>query len=317
VPFVVSVGPEGLEPSPRRLRAGDAAANTSVPCCSIGAGELNPDLTPYKVVALTTELRASSGAGGIRTHTVGLKVRVLPLHHDPNVGVAYPFAAPNDRHCVSPVGSKFEVSGSPGNRTQRNSVISRVWATSPRLPCKSGASESNGNPPAPKAGVLPSAPPPELSVRTVGLEPTISWPPAKRDTTLRHVLITQHPVRESNPHLRIESPLSLPLDQRGVLCAHRVRKVGREALESSSAVLQTAAIPSQLPAQIVVESASSIGRSQRKRPDVAVTPGLVAHQRERPSVNSAFVHWGARSPSRHSPDWQIGSSMDWPPAISA
>ncbi len=27
----LSVGPEGLEPSPRRLRAGDAAANTSVP----------------------------------------------------------------------------------------------------------------------------------------------------------------------------------------------------------------------------------------------------------------------------------------------
>ena len=49
-------------------------------------------------------------------------------------------------------------SGSPENRTQRNAVISRVWATSPRLPLKSGTSESNRDPPAPKAGVLPSAP---------------------------------------------------------------------------------------------------------------------------------------------------------------
>ena len=33
------------------------------------------------------------------------------------------------------------------------------------------------------------------------------------------------------------------------VCAHRERRVGREALESSSAVLQTAARPSQLPAR--------------------------------------------------------------------
>lgn len=30
--LVLQVEPEGLEPSPARLRAGDAAANTSVPC---------------------------------------------------------------------------------------------------------------------------------------------------------------------------------------------------------------------------------------------------------------------------------------------
>ena len=155
-----------------------------------------------------------------------------------------------------------------------------------------------------------------VSVRTVGLEPTISWPPAKRDARLRYVLIGQYPVRESNPHLRIESPLSLPLDQRGVSCAHRVRKVGREALESSSAVLQTAAIPSQLPAQIRFGSASSIGRSQKKGPRVALTPGLVAHQRVGPSVISAIVRWGARTPNHHSPDWQMRSSTAWPPAIS-
>ena len=49
-------------------------------------------------------------------------------------------------------------SGSPENRTQHYAVISRVWATSPRLPFQSGTPESNREPPAPKAGVLPSAP---------------------------------------------------------------------------------------------------------------------------------------------------------------
>ncbi len=80
---------------------------------------------------------------------------------------------------------KLHSSGSPGNRTQHDSVISRVWATSPRLPnvafcsakvaclfesryfrgakddAQSGTSESNRDPPAPKAGVLPSAPLPD------------------------------------------------------------------------------------------------------------------------------------------------------------
>jgi hypothetical protein len=39
----------------------------------------------------------------------------------------------------------------------------------------------------------------------------------------------------------------LPIDERAMSCAHRVRKVGQEALESSSADFQSAAVPSQLP----------------------------------------------------------------------
>ena len=79
---------------------------------------------------------------------------------------------------------------------------------------------------------------------------------------------------------------------------------------------------SQLPAQIIVSFASSIGRSQRKKPDVALTPGLVAHQRVRPSVIGAALlgvaaRWGARTLIDHSPDWQMRSSMAGSPAISA
>jgi hypothetical protein len=56
---LLSVGPEGLEPSPTRLRAGNAAANTLVLCNQLARWELNPRPTSYKDAALTAELRAS------------------------------------------------------------------------------------------------------------------------------------------------------------------------------------------------------------------------------------------------------------------
>ena len=45
--------------------------------------------------------------------------------------------------------------------------------------------------------------------------------------------------------------MTSPEVERAVLSKFAKRKVGREALESSSAALQTAAIPSQLPALVV------------------------------------------------------------------
>ena len=56
---LLSVGPEGLEPSPARLRAGNAAANTLVLCLQLARWELNPRPASYKDAALTAELRAS------------------------------------------------------------------------------------------------------------------------------------------------------------------------------------------------------------------------------------------------------------------
>jgi hypothetical protein len=55
----LSVGPEGLEPSPARLRAGNAAANTLILCFVLARWELNPRPASYKDAALTAELRAS------------------------------------------------------------------------------------------------------------------------------------------------------------------------------------------------------------------------------------------------------------------
>ena len=82
-------------------------------------------------------------------------------------------------------------------------------------------------------------------------------------TRLRHVLI-EYPVRESNPCLRIESPLSFTVRRTGHVLFDYVRsaQVGWVALESTSPALQTSARPSQLPAQ------------QRKNPVPFATPGL-------------------------------------------
>ena len=143
------------------------------------------------------------------------------LHHDPvlGCGVCVSIAARASLLC-SPVflkphvsGLKPSASGSPANRTQRDPVISRIQATSLRLPIQSGTSESNREPPAPKAGVLPSAPLPECfqserqdsNLRSLGPQPSAI-------TKLRLVLIIcAHRERKwagrcSNPRLRLFRP---------------------------------------------------------------------------------------------------------------
>ena len=90
------------------------------------------------------------------------------------------------------------LSGSPENRTQHNAVISRVWTTSPRLPCQSRAPRSRSSV-GTTALVLRSSLggldcllpkqacfhlhlcPIVLSVRTAGFEPAIPWPPTRCD----------------------------------------------------------------------------------------------------------------------------------------
>ena len=122
--------------------------------------------------------------------------------------------------CFSSLKPHVSASGSPANRTQRDPVISRIQATSLRLPIQSGTSESNREPPAPKAGVLPSAPLPECfqserqdsnlghrraAVVALGPQPSAI-------TRLRHVLIAcAHSERKwagrcSNPRLRLFRP---------------------------------------------------------------------------------------------------------------
>ena len=72
--------------------------------------------------------------------------------------------------------------------------------------------------------------------------------------------IVSSPCGSRTQPARLERPMTSPEVERAVLCAYAEREVGREALESSSAVLQTAARPSQLPAQVVVVEARKKAR---------------------------------------------------------
>jgi hypothetical protein len=82
--LVLQVGPEGLEPSPARLRAGDAAANTSVPSIESARWESNPGhrreavvvrliRTPLSPLSYAPAVRV--GPEGIEPTPAGLKVR--------------------------------------------------------------------------------------------------------------------------------------------------------------------------------------------------------------------------------------------------
>ena len=138
------------------------------------------------MLPLTPWSRRLNRRGGDRTHDLELiRLPLSPLSYAPQrvgpVGFeptptwvkARDAAVTTRPHAWSGVSVSIDVrqassnsfvslftSGSPENRTQRNAVISRVWATSPRLPLKSGTSESNRDPVA-EATVLPSAPLPD------------------------------------------------------------------------------------------------------------------------------------------------------------
>src|SRR4051812_37962952 len=79
----IRVGPEGLEPSPARLRAGCAAANTWVPRLpplSVGSGGVEPPSPGYRPGALPLSYKPSCfrllmGPEGLEPPPSGLKVR--------------------------------------------------------------------------------------------------------------------------------------------------------------------------------------------------------------------------------------------------
>ena len=128
--------------------------------------------------------------------------------------------------CRQHVGFPFVfvvVSGSPEDRTQRDPRIRRIWATSPRLPCCRFKKSDTSE---------------------SNREPSCSQ--SRRASICTCIRCCVASIAAACCRRRISS-----------------LSVGREALESSSAVLQTAARPSQLPAQIgfVV----GVARSMRTR----------------------------------------------------
>ena len=134
-----------------------------------------------------------------------------------------------------------------------------------------------------------------VKVGHLGVEPRVSCSQSRRAsicTCTRSISDPDHltavPGSRTQPP-RIERPMTSPEVERAVLSTFAERKVGREALESSSAALQTAAIPSQLPAQVV-----SIWT--RKNPMPFLRHRVWLSPWFRPSVTSANVARAAYSP---------------------
>ena len=94
--------------------------------------------------SLFTLQTSSVGPEGVEPTPCGLKVRRAACYTTTlNLGAAYAFKLTNVRHACLLLFLKPRVSasGSPANRTQRDPVISRIQATSLRLPIQSGTIE--------------------------------------------------------------------------------------------------------------------------------------------------------------------------------
>ena len=159
----------------------------------------------------------------------------------------------------------------------------------------------------------------------MGFEPTLSGSRNRRISWLSYVLKSPPPKstqRESNPHIlhgeqggcryitgaKTVGPEGLEPSPRWLrarhaaantwIPRHTVQTVGREALESSSAVLQTAANPSQLPAQ-------------KKKAGHPVAPGLTKGTCPMATdVKSARDIRGAGQNGRRR--WASSYSSSWP-----
>ncbi len=130
----LSVGPEGLEPSPGGLRVRCAAASTLIPCVFLVFSRRGRNRTFGRVLIrdLLSPLSYApmSGAEGTPTLACRIKSPVCCRY------TTTPKCRPGV--CVSaasvPCFCLLVFSGSPERRTQRHAVISRVRATGPRLP---------------------------------------------------------------------------------------------------------------------------------------------------------------------------------------
>ena len=121
----------------------------------------------------------------------------------------------------------FPFSGSPGNRTQRDSVISRVWA--PALDYRLSRAPRSRT----ETLLLPKqacfhlhlcpicvvAP----SVRTAGFEPAISRSPTWRDSQASpnsdHVHVVSSPYGNRTHLAALKGRYPVPIDERAMLCA--------------------------------------------------------------------------------------------------
>jgi hypothetical protein len=192
----------------------------------------------------------------------------------------------------------FSRSGSPGNRTQRDGRIRAIRTTSPRLP---------------------------IPVGRFGVEPKSSCSQSRRAsicTSARSFSSHCSSPYGNRTHLSaLKGQYPSPIDERAVVfcvCVHaEPRWAGRRSNPRYLIFSQALYRLSYQPKFFFRVGLFDRQESQRKRPGVAMTPGLMAHQRVRPSVMFAyFFRLRARNPPVHSPVGQMSRSTAVPAAIS-
>ena len=278
----VSVGPEGLEPSPGGLRVRCAAASTLIPLFRLfcaqnrRGGNRTLDFTLIRGT-LSPLSYAPVGPKGLEPLLAGLKGRCAAVTPRPqNAGRVYRVSIVRASSLCSlypVVALRVELSAT------RLSAEFGQPALDYRRFLKSGWQESNLRLRAPKArGFAATLHPAAIcSVRTAGFEPAVSRSPTWRDTRLRYVLFFSDPYRSRTglPALKGRRPrtdrLAGPCRRifstqlKHGFCAH-FHAVGRAVLESASPGFQPSATPSQLPTQ------KTSGRRGRCRPRPPTRP---------------------------------------------
>ena len=124
---VFAVGPVGIKPTSFGLRDRCITLSATIPFVQSAWRELNPRPSSYKDAARTVELHAACvrvRPERFELSPGGLKVRCAAATPQPHLAMAMRFKRIGNCITISFVVCRF--SGSPENRTQRHSVISRV-----------------------------------------------------------------------------------------------------------------------------------------------------------------------------------------------
>ena len=223
---ILSVGPEGLEPSPGGLRVRCAAASTLIPSSSSSrrGGSRTLDLTLIRGLLSPLSYAPANRAEGTRTLTCRIKSPVCCRYTTtPMLGRAYAFQP--CRASFAPL--LVRASGSPESRTQRHAVISRFGqpALDYRAMCQSGWQDSNLRSRAPKARGFAATLHPACQSERPDLNRRSPGPRARRDTQASLRSVVSSPCGSRTRLCGLERARILePIDERAVAHFHAVTR---------------------------------------------------------------------------------------------
>ncbi len=141
---------------------------------------------------------------------------------------------------------------------------------------QSGRRDSNPRSRVPKTRGLAAVLRPGVTVRTAGFEPAISWPPTRRDTRLRYVLLPLHTQKTLHRHESTPQGSRTPIGGSKVRCPRPLDERGISARTVSASGPGGARILvswSSAKRYTVSATGPCCFGDCTKKPDVVVTPG--------------------------------------------